>query len=175
MYWPCYPISVAGIQGQELCTRLRALALLRMTVVLSLAPVIDSVIDSQHLHMCRMRMVRMGMLTFITLYSSLILSHSCFNILNKLYVLFQRVGTSLLSSASCVKHVMACVWIRILSCCSAYVHTFWSVSAQSRHVDIDAHWVHTNNTSSRLGTLTLWHIFLKKAQAWGNFCIWKLD
>src|SRR5437879_4462773 len=78
IYWPCYPMSVAGIQGQESCARLQALALLRMTVVLLLAPVIDSVVNSQHLHMYRIRMVRMGMLTFITSYSSLIPSHSCF-------------------------------------------------------------------------------------------------
>jgi hypothetical protein len=102
-------MSVAGIQGQESCARLQALALLRMTVVLLLAPVINSVINSQHLHMYRIRMVRMGMLTFITLYSSLIPSHSCFDILNELYVLFWRVGTSSLSSVSCVKRVMAYV------------------------------------------------------------------
>ena len=100
--------------------------------------------------MCRMRM---GKLTFITSYSSFIPSYSCFNILNKLYVLFQRVGTSLLSSASCMKHVITCVWIRILSCCTVYVHTFWSVSAWSRHVDINAHWVCINKMSSCSGTL----------------------
>jgi hypothetical protein len=168
-------MSVAGIQGQESCARLWALVLLRMTVVLSPAPVIDSVIDSQHLCMCRMGMVRMGMLTFITSYSSLILSHSCFDILNELYVLFRRVGTLSLSSVSCVKCVMACVWIRISLCCSAYVYTFWSMSARSRHVNIDAYQVRTNNMSLHLGTSTSQHIFLKKAWAWGNFCIWKLD
>ena len=157
MYWPCYPMSVARIRGQGLCTRLRALALLRMIVVQSPAPVIDS-----QLRACRMRM---GKLTFITSYSSLIPSHSCFDILNELYVLFRRVGTLSLLSASCVKRVIACVWIRISSCCAAYVHTFWSVSARSRHVDIDAHRVRTNNTSSRSGTSTSRHIFLKKARA----------